>query len=385
MHAKANGELSASQRQAIIRLIEKKDTDKTKIANWRPISLLNVDLKILSKTLANRLKLVLDKIIMSNQTAYVKDRFIGEAGRLLSDIIETTDELRIGAILVTVDFQKAFDSLNHNFIIESCRKFGIPEEMTAWIELLLKNQESCVINSGTTTKYFRLERGARQGDPIAAYLFIIALEMLFIMIKKNDSIKPLELCNSAFLYSAYADDISFFLQDEASVKALFEIIQIFSRYSDLKPNYSKCEVAGIGTLKGVFWALCGLKSVDLTQSTIKILGLHYSYNTTLKNENNFSDTVSKIENLLRVWRQRKLTLEGKITIFKTLGISKIVYNAYLSYVPEFTITALKQIQNSFLWNGKRAKIKQDTLCNSYKKGGLQSVDITLKLKALQLS
>ena len=134
-------------------------------------------------------------------------------------------------------------------------------------------------------EYFNLDHGAQQGDPIAMYLFIIALEMMFIMIKKNDSIKPLELCDSAFLYSAYADDISFFLQDEDSVKALFETIQMFSRYSDLKPNYSKCEVAGIGTLKGAFWALCGLKSVDLTQSTIKILGLHYSYNTTLKNEN----------------------------------------------------------------------------------------------------
>jgi len=105
----------------------------------------------------------------------------------------------------------------------------------------------------------------------------------------------------------------------------------------------------------------------------------------LKNENNFSDTVGKIENLLRVWRQRNLTLEGKITIFKTLAISKIVYNAYLSEVPDFTITTLQKIQKNFLWNGKRSKIKQDTLCNSYEKGGLQSVDITLKLKALQLS
>ena len=130
----------------------------------------------------------------------VKGRFIGEAGRLLSDILETTDELRIGALLVTVDFQKAFDSLNHTFIVESCRKFGIPEEMITWIMLMLRNQESCVINAGTTTKYFKLEQGARQGDPIAAYLFIITLEMMFIMVKNNNSIKPLELCDDTFLY-----------------------------------------------------------------------------------------------------------------------------------------------------------------------------------------
>ena len=155
-------------------MLEKRDKDKTKIINWRPISLLNVDLKIISKVIANRLKKVLHKIIASNQTAYVKNRFIGEGGRLLSDILETSDKLNIGGFLVTIDFQKAFDSLSHNFVIESCRKFGFPKYMLEWIETLLNNQESCVINGGATTKYFKLERGARQGDPwspLAPFLF----------------------------------------------------------------------------------------------------------------------------------------------------------------------------------------------------------------------
>ena len=384
-HAKIFGQLSASQRQAIIRLIEKRDKDKTKIGNWRPISLLNVDAKILSKCLAKRLKEVLSKIICSNQTAYVKDRFIGEGGRLISDILEMTDDLHMEGILVTIDFQKAFDSLNHNFVLESCQKFGIPDNMLNWIKILLTNQESCVINGGTTTQYFKLERGARQGDPIAAYLFIIALEMLFIMIKNNPDIEPLSLCESTFLYNAYADDASFFLKNEASVKALFTTISNFSVFSDLRPNRDKCEVAGIGVLKGVTWALCGLKSIDLTQQTIKILGIHFSYNISLRDELNFTNSVKKIESLLNVWCQRGLTLEGKITIFKTLAISKVVNIAYLSSVPTYVIKELKKVQNHFLWNGKRAKLKHDTLCNTYENGGLQSVDIEIKIKALQLS
>ena len=189
-----------------------------------------------------------------------------------------TDDLQMEGILLTIDFQKAFDSLNHNFILESCQKFGIPENMLNWIRILLKNQESCVINGGTTTQYFKLERGARQGDPIAAYLFIIALEILFLLIKKNPDIKPLALCESTFLYTAYADDATFFLEDEASVKALFATMSIFSNFSDLRPNLGKCEVAGIGILKGVTWALCGVKSIDLKQQTVKTLGIHFSYN-----------------------------------------------------------------------------------------------------------
>ena len=105
--------------------------------------------------------------------------------------------------------------------------------MLDWIETLLNNQESCVINGGMTTKYFKLERGARQGDPIAPYLFIIALEMLFIMIKKNNSVNPIQMCDSTFLYSAYADDVYFCLKDRESVKVLMNFIKIFSKYSDL--------------------------------------------------------------------------------------------------------------------------------------------------------
>ena len=116
------------------------------------------------------------------------------------------------------------------------------------------------------------------------------------MIKNKSSIKPLNLCNSTFLYTAYADDATFFLQDEASVKSLFDTLNIFSNYSDPKPNSEKCEIAGIGVLKGVEWALCGLKSIDLTQASIKILGMHFSYNKILRDENNFTDTVQKLKN-----------------------------------------------------------------------------------------
>ena len=89
--SRLKNELSTSQRQAVIKLIEKKDKDKRFIENWRPISLLNVDAKLISKTLALRLKDVLPSIVSTNQTAYVKNRFISESGRLISDIMDVTE------------------------------------------------------------------------------------------------------------------------------------------------------------------------------------------------------------------------------------------------------------------------------------------------------
>ena len=96
---------------------------------------MNVDLKIVSKALAKRIKDVLPSIIGSEQTAYVKNRFIGEGGRLISDILEVTDTLNLHGYMVTIDFEKAFDSLNHDFLMQV--KFGFPEYFLDWIKILL--------------------------------------------------------------------------------------------------------------------------------------------------------------------------------------------------------------------------------------------------------
>ena len=97
------GELTSSQRQAVISLIEKKDKDKRYIKYWRPISLLNLDLKIASKALAARIKKVIGSVILYDQTAYVKGRYIRESIRLIQDIIEYADEMDEEGILFSSD------------------------------------------------------------------------------------------------------------------------------------------------------------------------------------------------------------------------------------------------------------------------------------------
>ena len=116
--------LSTSQRQAVINLIEKKERDIQFIKNWRPISLLNVDFKIVAKALATRLKETLPKLISFQQTAYVKNRFIGEEGRLISDILEMSESLNLKGYFVTVDIEKAFDSLSRSFLRACLKKYG---------------------------------------------------------------------------------------------------------------------------------------------------------------------------------------------------------------------------------------------------------------------
>ena len=95
-------------------------------------------------------------MISSNQTAYVNKRCISKSGRLISDIIEVCKKQNIGEYLVTMDIEKAFDFLDHDFLVNVLNKFGFGINFISWIKLLFHSQQSCVINGGDTTPYFNL-------------------------------------------------------------------------------------------------------------------------------------------------------------------------------------------------------------------------------------
>ena len=95
------------------------------------------------------------------------------------------------------------------------------------------------------------------------------------LIKQNKDIDDLTLFDHTFLYTAYADDTTFFLKEKEPAKELMNVFDTFSIYSGLKPSKSKCAIAGIAVLKGVSVELCGMQCIDLTKNSVKILGIHF--------------------------------------------------------------------------------------------------------------
>ena len=184
--------------------------------------------------------------------------------------------------LATIDIEKAFDSVNHHYLIAILEKIGFGTKFIEWMKAWLNNQESCIINGGKTSIYYKLERGTQQGDHISVYLFIIVLQVVFRIMKEKSNIEGFEIFQKKFIFTAYTDDTTSFLQNIKSAINLLEIFKYFSQFSGLKPNKSKCEIAGIGVLKGVKVAICGMRCVNLHEETIKILEIHYSYNKQLE-------------------------------------------------------------------------------------------------------
>ena len=163
------------------------------IKNWRPISLLNVDVKIASKAIAKRLETLLPLIIHENQCAYVKGRSIFDCTRIIDDIMFYTKENKLSGLLLAIDFEKAFDSLDWTFLNKALSAFNFGQSFIKWVNTFYSNIQSCVMNNGFSSVHFDVMRGVRQGDPLSPYLFIIALETLAIYVRGSDEIKGINL------------------------------------------------------------------------------------------------------------------------------------------------------------------------------------------------
>ena len=130
----------------------------------------------------------------------------------MSDLLEMSQVLIKEDFLVTVDIEKAFESVDHLFLVAILEKLSFGIEFIEWIKILLNNQESCVSNGGKTSKYFKLERQTRQGDPISVDLLIIVLGAVFQIIKETSNIEGFDIFQKNITYTAYTYDATFFLK-----------------------------------------------------------------------------------------------------------------------------------------------------------------------------
>ena len=246
-----NGGMSITQRGSIIKLIPKKDAELYFIKNWRPLSLSNTDYKIAAKAIANSIKSVLPNVINNDQTGFLKGRFIGENVRLIDSVIRYAAEKNIPDLLLFIDFEKAFDSLERPFISDSLRYFGFGPSLINWVKVLYCKSESCVLNNGWSSDFFDIQRGVRQGRPLSPYLFILSAEILAKAIRKNPNIRGVSINNNDIKISQCADDTTLILDGsrEALISAL-RFLDEFSNLSGLKLNDTKTEALWIGSSIG---------------------------------------------------------------------------------------------------------------------------------------
>ncbi|KAL9987821.1 hypothetical protein ACROYT_G002189 [Oculina patagonica] len=373
--------LNITQKQGIIKVIPKKRKDKSYLENWRPLTLLNVDYKIATKAIAHRISKVLPKIINDDQTGYVKDRYIGQNIRLIMDIMKVTELEDIPGLAIFIDFKKAFDTVDWNFLHKTLQAFNFGPCIQKWIKTFYTDCSSCFINNGYASEFFKPERGVRQGCPLSEILFVLCAEILANAIRTDKSIQGINVHNKEFKLSQYADDTTVFVSDLKSATNLFQLLSNFQECSGLEINKSKTEGLWLGANRSNTTEPLG---IAWPSNSILALGIHFSYDDEVAYKKNFEQKLNTMKSLLNLWYPRNLTLYGRITILKSLAISKLVYNTSVLTFPSKFVKMVNQAITQFVWN-KKVKIKQKTMIVPKEKGGLDMPDFEIINEALKVS
>ena len=373
------GELSNSQKKAIIILLEKKDKDKRHISNWRPISLINVDVKIGSKAIAKRLERALPSIIHFNQRAYVKGRTIFDAVRTVEDILDYTERFKINGGLIAIDFKKAFDSVSREFLFRTLSAARFGPSFIQWIHTFY-NISSCVSNNGFATAHFDIQRGVRQGDPLSPYLFIIVLETLASTIRSDKDIRGIMVDGQEIKLGLFADDLTGLLKNEKSLIKFLELVLLFGKFSRLVINHDKSEILLLGNSSP---APPNLNHTPFKDVKIKISGVYFTYDRRLRRKLNFDEISKTIKDKLRIWKGRDLTIIGRIQLVKTFIIPTFLYRASLICMDKEFVNEVNKIIFDFIWKGKD-KVKRRVLVGDIEDGGLKAphLDAIIKIQRI---
>ena len=340
------GYMSITQRFGTITLIPKESKPKHFLKNWRPISLLNTAYKIASSCIAARIKAVLYKLIHKNQTGFLKGRYIGENIRLLYDILLFTEEENIPGQILTVDFEKAFDSVSWVFIQKVLDFLNFGQDLKNWIKAFYNDISACVAVNGRYTSAFKICRGVRQGDPLSPYLYLLCAEILSLLIRKNDRIRGLTIQGTEHLLSQFADDTTVYLDgSEISFNETIRLLERFACMSGLKINHEKTNVIWIGCMKNSRKRYMRDKNFCWDPGIFTVLGIKFTTAIDQIVNINYEGKLKLIKNILVKWKKRHLTPFGKITVIKTLALSKLIY--LFSNLPDPNYNFLQELDTLF--------------------------------------
>ena len=376
------GYLSIDQRRGILSLNPKKGKDIRYLKNWRPLTLLNTDYKIIAKVMGMRLRHVLPEIIHSDQVAYLKDRYIGQNIRVIDDVLNFSSETDADGIILCADFEKAFDSVEWSYIHRCLLAFNFGPNFIQWTRVMYNDISSCVLNNGYSSPFFKVTRGIRQGCPLSAYLFLLVAETLATGIRQDDNIKGFKIGYHEVLTVQMADDATLFLESPVSLQRSLLQFRIFGMISGLNLNLTKSEALGLGRYSHLY----KIKPYGLLwkEKEICSLGIQFFKNPVDTIDVNCNVKLNKLQNLLNMWRPRNLSIKGKITVIKSLILPQILYICANLGVPEWFVAKVNTFLYHFLWSAKMDKVKRNTLINKIEHGGLKMIDIESMIQAQRI-
>jgi hypothetical protein len=372
-----------------------KKKDRTDIANYRPITILNSDYKIFTKALANKLSRVAPYLVHKNQSGFMKGRKITDAIYLAMEVVEYTEEDLQNGVIVALDQEKAYDKTLHPYLWDTLREQGIPELFVNTVRSLYKYADTHIIINGEISSSFRVVRGVRQGDPLSCLLFNLAIEPLASMLR-GSNLKGYAIPGVAekAVVQLFADDTTAYLSEYDNFEDLECILDKWCLASGARFNVAKTEIIPFGTPE---YRTRLLETRKLNEAdkpippgvhiakegeAVRILGSFIGNGVEAFGV--WTPVLEKIDSDYERWANLHPTLSLRKNADQIISGSRSQYLAQVNGMPAAVTQHILKSQSEFINDSKSPMIARDTLMMPRELGGIGVLDLEARNEALLL-
>jgi hypothetical protein len=300
-------------------------------------------------------------------------RILQDGHMVMDKVLQLARKNKIKGLFACIHFKGAFDSVRHQAIWDTLEHLNCGPNLIAHLKTLYNGATSSVLNFGTKTTFFDLECSCRQGDPVAAYLFIIVIKILLNRIRRI--VKGLNLGAGDLVVLAFADDLTIFVPNSEELAKAMCLIENFKAATGLQVNKEKSEILELGAKSTLIRVPVKLK--------VKITDMWFCLDKTSMSDTNWSAVQDRISVLLRSWRQRHITVMGRANIIKAQILPILSFIGTTIELPVSYEKAIVRDCFHFLWNAKTEKERRALCHKDFKDGGLAVPHFKSRLVAIK--
>nr|AAD02930.1 reverse transcriptase [Oryzias latipes] len=360
-----------SWNKAIISIIPKEGKDRLDCANYRPVSVLNIDYKLFTSIISRRLETILPMLIHKDQTGFIKQRQTQDSIRKVLHIIHQVVQQKQETLVISLDAEKAFDSVRWTFLYKVLGKFGFCKSIIETISGLYNKPTARIKINGDFTETITLERGTRQGCNMSALLFALYIEPLGQWIRQRADIKGVKVSGKEQKLSLFADDLLLTIsQPTKTLPIIMDSLKDFGTLSGYKINVNKTQVLTLNysppqNIKDEYkW--------EWQADSIKYLGIALHKDFTKMFEVNYGPLNTKLQSDLQRWNAIPfLDLHSRIDSIRMNILPRMLYlfQCLPFPIPQKQFVEWDKMLSRYIWRGKKPRIKYKTLQLKTDQGG----------------
>ncbi|GJV92918.1 RNA-directed DNA polymerase, eukaryota [Tanacetum coccineum] len=344
----------------------------------RPLVVLGVWYKVVTKIMAKRLAMVINDIVSDTQSAFVANRHILDGPFILNEVLQWCKRKKKKSMFFKVDFAKAYDSVRWDFLIDVLEAFGFGSTWCKWVRGTFCHAKGSILVNGSPSSEFQFQCGLKQGDPLSPFLFILVMESLHLSVCRavNDRLfTGIRLHDSISLsHLFYADDALFIGEwSDVNLRGIIQVLNCFRLASGLHINLNKSQLLGVGVQQHVVVDMANSIGCSVMQNKFRYLGVMVG--ECMSRSKPWDDVVAKLKARLSKWKAKTLSIGGRLTLLKSVLGASPLYNMSLFKVPKGVLKEMESIRNNFfkganLSEKKITWVAWDKVLASKKKGGL---------------